>query len=72
MLEAYNPSEKQILMSTKQSENSAIWNTIAHFNHSVRQYREDYLRVSFFFRVFTARQSYSLADTMVLPSGIDI
>jgi len=34
-------------MLNKRRKNSAVWNTIAHFNHSCRQYEEDYLKVSF-------------------------
>jgi len=33
-------------MLNKQSKNSAVWNTIAHFNHSHRQCKIDYLKVS--------------------------
>jgi len=47
LLEAYNSSEKQILMLNKRSKNSAVWNTIAHFNHSTREYKITYLKVSF-------------------------
>jgi len=34
-------------MLNKRSKNLAVWNTIAHFNHSDREYEIAYLKVSF-------------------------